>query len=105
VHVSKAPLFSPEECQAIIDECEERAAKVGWATKRHFGREGGREGVRAGGREGGRGCRAAIGRKRMEGQGREGGKEGYLYHTLQARIIHLLIPPPSPSPFLSLPYH
>lgn len=36
VHVSKAPLFSPEECQAIIDECEERAAKVGWATKRHF---------------------------------------------------------------------
>ena len=37
VHVSKAPIFSVEECQAVIDEVEERAAEKGWTTKRHFG--------------------------------------------------------------------
>ena len=36
VHVSLAPLFSPEECQAIIDECEEVVGERGWTTKRHF---------------------------------------------------------------------
>jgi hypothetical protein len=38
VHVSKRPLFSRHECQAVIDECEEHARRAqGWNTKRHFG--------------------------------------------------------------------
>ena len=37
VHVSKAPVFTPAECQKVIDEVEEVAAARGWTTRRHFG--------------------------------------------------------------------
>lgn len=37
MHVSRNPLFSPEECQKVIDEVEEVAAARGWTTRRHFG--------------------------------------------------------------------
>lgn len=37
MHVSKAPVFTPAECQKVIDEVEEVAAARGWTTRRHFG--------------------------------------------------------------------
>ena len=37
IHVSRAPLFTPEECEAIILEAEQHALSAGgWQTARHY---------------------------------------------------------------------
>ena len=37
VHYTKTPLFSREDCNAVIEEAEEyAAARGGWATQRHY---------------------------------------------------------------------
>jgi len=35
LHKTNRPIFSPEECQYMIDEAEYAASKMGWTTKRH----------------------------------------------------------------------
>ena len=35
VHRTKIPIFTPQECQAMIDEAEQKAYEMGWTTTRH----------------------------------------------------------------------
>ena len=35
VHRTKIPFFTPQECQAMIDEAEQKAYEMGWTTTRH----------------------------------------------------------------------
>lgn len=35
LHKTSRPIFSPEECQRMIDEAEFMASEMGWTTKRH----------------------------------------------------------------------
>ena len=35
VHKTTRPIFTPQECQAMIDEAEQKAYEMGWTTTRH----------------------------------------------------------------------
>jgi hypothetical protein len=35
LHKTNSAVFTPEECQLIIDEAEKKATEMGWTTQRH----------------------------------------------------------------------
>jgi len=35
LHKTNSAVFTPDECQLIIDEAEQKATEMGWTTKRH----------------------------------------------------------------------